>query len=328
MNSIKEAQPLVVIAHPSGRLCNRLWLYANFIGNCCEYGYGLSNIAFYEYAEYFENLKDNLFCRYPAQHGRTYKSRFRQLLFKWASIPLRAVSAMNVRSTPISSHLDIRHYKGSERTFDLRGAEWESALGKRVVVVKGLEFRDWESLLKYRREILNFLAPRSRYIDAAMALAKSARMDSKCILCGIHIRQGDYLQYKSGSWYYSTEQYVAKMQEFSELFSNIRPVRFIVCSDECLPQGAFQGLSVTFGSGQFVEDMMTLSQCDYILGAPSTYSAWASFYGDVPLRFLFDQAPLTEESFIPVAERIRRHLDLKAKLGENLSHTGLLETCL
>lgn len=30
-------------------------------------------------------------------------------------------------------------------------------------------------------------------------------------------------------------------------------------------------------------DLYALSQCNYIIGPPSTFNAWASFIGDVPL---------------------------------------------
>jgi hypothetical protein len=32
--------------------------------------------------------------------------------------------------------------------------------------------------------------------------------------------------------------------------------------------------------------MYALASCDYIVGPPSTFSLWASFYGQVPLCFL------------------------------------------
>ncbi|HBG05921.1 MAG: hypothetical protein A2075_04065 [Geobacteraceae bacterium GWC2_58_44] len=323
----QRAQPLVVVAHPSGRLCNRLWLFANFIGNSCEYGYDLANIAFYEYAEHFENLKDDLFCRFPPRPGTTSGRYLRRLLFELVRWPLRAFSTIRLVSTPVHSHVDIRRYRGAERAFDLRGVEWLSALRKRVVFVEGLEFRDWESLVKYRREILEFLAPKTSYVGAAMMLVGKARAGTECVLCGIHMRRGDYKRHKSGLWFYSIEQYAAKMREVQELFGSPKPVRFLVCSDESLHQDAFQGLPVAFGSGRFMEELLALSQCDMILGPPSSFSAWASFYGDVPLRFLFDLAPLTPDSFIPVVERLRRRTDSAAKRGDTLPHSGFLELC-
>lgn len=34
------------------------------------------------------------------------------------------------------------------------------------------------------------------------------------------------------------------------------------------------------------EDLFSLSKADYIIGPPSTFSAWASLYGTVPLYFI------------------------------------------
>lgn len=318
---------MVIIANRAGRLSNRLWLFANFIGNSCAYGYSLANTAFYEYAEHFENLKENLMCRYPQQSGWPCNSYVRWLLFALIYAQLRIFSKAGVKSSLFHSHIDIRHYRGAERAFDLCGVEWEYALRKRIVFVEGLEFRDWASLINYRREILDFLAPRSVYINAANALTAKARAVSECNLCGIHMRFGDYKQYKSGQWFYSIEQYVAKMREFEKLFRSLKPVRFLVCSDKNIPQDAFQGLPVTFSSGHFMEDQMALSQCDFIFGPPSTFAAWASFCGDVPLCFLFDLKPLTREFFIPITERLRRHMDLATQHGEKFPHIGFLELC-
>jgi hypothetical protein len=36
------------------------------------------------------------------------------------------------------------------------------------------------------------------------------------------------------------------------------------------------------GPGHFIEDLYALASCDYIIGPPSTFSQWASFYGNVP----------------------------------------------
>ncbi|MCS6783545.1 MAG: hypothetical protein NZ482_10320, partial [Gloeomargarita sp. SKYG98] len=60
------------------------------------------------------------------------------------------------------------------------------------------------------------------------------------------------------------------------------------CSDENLiPQGHhFSGLPVHWGTGHIIEDLYGLAECDYLIATPSTYSGWASFYGQVPIYFL------------------------------------------
>jgi hypothetical protein len=35
-----------------------------------------------------------------------------------------------------------------------------------------------------------------------------------------------------------------------------------------------------------VGDLYALARCDYIMGPPSTYTQWASFYGNQPLYHL------------------------------------------
>jgi hypothetical protein len=48
----------------------------------------------------------------------------------------------------------------------------------------------------------------------------------------------------------------------------------------------FAGLNVTFGTGDLIEDMYAFASCDYLIGAPSTFTMWASFYGKVPLNVI------------------------------------------
>jgi hypothetical protein len=60
-------------------------------------------------------------------------------------------------------------------------------------------------------------------------------------------------------------------------------VAFLVCSDEPRSFGEFPGLTVGFGTDSPVSDIYALAQCDYILGPKSTFSQWASFYGEKPL---------------------------------------------
>jgi len=43
---------------------------------------------------------------------------------------------------------------------------------------------------------------------------------------------------------------------------------------------------VTFGTGDLIEDMYAFARCDYLIGPPSTFTLWASFYGCVPLNLI------------------------------------------
>jgi hypothetical protein len=77
-------------------------------------------------------------------------------------------------------------------------------------------------------------------------------------------------------------QYTAWMRELADQIPGQR-VSFLVCSDEPRRQEEFPGLSVGFGPGFPMGDLYALAKCDYILGPLSSFSQWASFYGNKPL---------------------------------------------
>jgi hypothetical protein len=50
------------------------------------------------------------------------------------------------------------------------------------------------------------------------------------------------------------------------------------------------GLDVHPGPGHLVADLAALSGCDWLLGPPSSFSAWAAFAGNRPLLVVEDPA--------------------------------------
>jgi hypothetical protein len=77
------------------------------------------------------------------------------------------------------------------------------------------------------------------------------------------------------------------MHELAEQFPGHK-VAFLVCSDEPRHEQEFPGLAVGFGPDSPVGDLYALAQCDCIFGPISTFSQWASFYGNKPLFLLND----------------------------------------
>ena len=72
--------------------------------------------------------------------------------------------------------------------------------------------------------------------------------------------------------------------------------------------GAVRGLpgaqEVRRAGGSELEDLYTLAACDLIVGPRSTYSGWASLYGDVP-RYVIE-----DPDAIPAAEAFEVHYGL------------------
>ena len=105
------------------------------------------------------------------------------------------------------------------------------------------------------------------------------------VIIGVHLRQGDYRTWKQGQYFFPPERYATWMRELAAQFPG-RKVAFFVCSDEPRQASEFTGLTVAIGAGPPVVDLYALAGCDYVLGPPSSFSQWASFYGNEPLLFL------------------------------------------
>ena len=76
------------------------------------------------------------------------------------------------------------------------------------------------------------------------------------------------------------------MLRFEDIYGS-NNVQFLICSNESVPDYLLEYKSRVFLNGSTMEDLYTLAQCDIIVGPPSTFSEWASFYGSKD-RLVFD----------------------------------------
>jgi hypothetical protein len=171
-----------------------------------------------------------------------------------------------------------------------------------ILVVCGWLFRDHSALQKHARAIRPLFTPISSHrsrVDAAIAQAR-ANAD---LLVGVHIRRGDYRTFRGGRFFFEFDQYADLMRKVSSTLGHQKRVAFLICSDESIPMDRFCGMNTFLGSGHVIEDMYSLAKCDLLMGPQSTFSAWASFYGSVPLYVIeHPQEEPRPESFRPFHE--------------------------
>lgn len=176
---------------------------------------------------------------------------------------------------------------GNEESTDISSKEFSMQIkGKSVVLVQGWLFLNQKNLIKHADIVRRALSPLEEYENKATEIMREARKSCK-VLIGVHIRQKDYATFMDGRYFYSIKQYTNLMAEVSQLFPE-NEVGFIIFSDTVQVVSDFNVFNVFFGSGHLIEDLISLSLCDYIIGPPSTYSTWASFYGSVPLYHIED----------------------------------------
>jgi hypothetical protein len=268
---------MIIIARNYGQLGNRLFLYAHLIAAAEEYGIELANPCFAEYAHLFPATAADLWCRYPAKSSHTQPSlRRRQVLAKAIYLSTKTLATLGLTRYPVP----IKRLKG-EQTCDLASHEFAEAVRHRHLLVQGWLFRSNPLAHKHleviRRHFQIQLENQAR-VDHLIAQLRS-KAD---IIVGVHIRHGDYVNFMGGRYFFSVQQYVAAMRNIADQFPH-QKVAFLVCSNAKLDPGVFGELNVRLGLGHISEDLYSFAAADLLIGPPSTYTGWASFYGDVPL---------------------------------------------
>jgi hypothetical protein len=286
---------MIVISRSYGQLGNRLFLYGHLIAAAAEYGVTLSNPCFAEYAHLFPATANDLWCRYPVEPlpDRIPSQRIRKLVSKSTYLAARSLSLVGLSRGPVR----VIRLKGEE-TCDLGGHDFAAAAWSGHVMAQGWLFRSERLIQKHVdkvRDHFRIAESNQRVVDRLIASLR----DQSDVVVGIHVRQGDYATFMDGRYFYSVSQYVEIMRTIIDQLAP-RRVAFLVCGNGELNPRDFTGLRVRFGSGEMIEDLYALSAVDLLVGPPSTFTGWASFYGDVPLAMIESaDEPIDARSLLP-----------------------------
>lgn len=274
---------MIIIADKAGQLGNKIALFAHFISYSIKHDIRVYNFSLEDDAELFETTHKDLFCRFPNHNSLIKPSLFlRKMIYNFH---YRLANYLYRRGYN-SSLIKVMNLKINE-SISLDDSEYISVINNTaVVMIKGYEYRHLSAFKENADVIRKYFTPRKCYLDNISELMKTIR--SKCdVVVGVHIRQGDYAKFMNGSWYYTTKQYVEIMRQLQSLFQRKR-VGFLVCSNEPQKNDDFAEFIYEFGTNVVIEDLYSLSQCDYIVGPPSSFNSWAAFYGKVPILYLSD----------------------------------------
>ena len=276
----------VLVARPEGQLGNRIFQAAAFQAAAWERGFAVLNPALGPYAEFFPALAEDFFCR-PGQE---------LLMARWRLLFCRTLDALTSRLLyPVwaaggCTVLDIAaSHDGSEEDYDLCGEEFQRILSRhRLVVAKGWKFRAHAALKSRRDEVVRLFTPHSGIraeVERHIAQARSG-----CdILVGLHVRRGDYANWLGGKFFYGLDAYTDWLKAANALWPG-KKVGFLICSNETVDDLLrLNGVSASAGPGAPITDLYALAACDFLIGPPSTFTLWASYYGGAPLHMLVEK---------------------------------------
>ena len=262
-----------ILCDAPGQTCNRLWSYVATIAECVAKKKHMM-ILFFDYTiDDYPNFKNCRFIYFPL-----YQKWFLNKKNGWNKFKgLTWKATHNIKLDKI--YFFFGAYKG-----------WNTKTNTTYIA-------------EAKSEIIHIFTPRKEIVDEATTLINEIRKKSDIII-GVHIRQGDYKEWNNGRFFFSLEQYHQFMIRVKTLYST-KNVSFFICSDENVSINCFTRC-ICYSHNKSTTptlDLYTLSLCDKIIGPFSTFSRWASFYGNTPLCFLENvNQQFTENSFSPIVD--------------------------
>lgn len=250
----------MIFSRDKSQMCNNLLQFAHVYAWAREHNRSVMSMRFsYKYP--FFRISDSRYVSFP--------------MYLFA----KCMAALRILPTASFKHAECDHQ-----------ALEQMMLRNRNIVVSGWFVRFYDLFLKYRDEICDLFAVKPEYsgpVKAKMTQCEEGTHD--IVRLGVHIRRGDYAVWKDGIYCYSDEKYADYVSTFAAMFKDKNIHVYLSTNDASVTREKYSELlsadniHVHILGGSPAEDLYMLSECDYIIGAPSTFSLVASMYRDIPL---------------------------------------------
>lgn len=278
----------VVILQTSGNeLANQLWNYASIYAYALERGYKLENPSFFEYGNYFLMPASNplfkamffsLFTNYTGRKSAFRRKIWRKLYFWYAHIVLWFFSTHCI----VYKDADNKpYYLPPTKESHGKLGELEKAGGN--IYFDSWLFRNPVGLEKYRLEIKKYFQPQKDIQELVNKNVRNLR-NAYTTIIGIHIRQDDYATWRGGNYLIPQKRVREIIDEYLKVNNkDPKTIYFAITSDGPIDKELFADLNIFISKENAVHDLFLLASTDLIIGSNSTFGAFASYYGNIPL---------------------------------------------
>lgn len=277
---------VIIVQHGGGELANQLWNFISIYAYCLERGYECRNYSFFEYGSFFDipvrNRLISLIFFLPLRgfSGRRSAKRVKFLRLLYKLCYAKPITYLRSKQLISSQNTEKKVYYLPPTASSIELAEVEKRSD--TLYTTGWLFRNPEGIIKYRTQIVDYFKP-NKNIRNSIETTLSALRGSYRNIIGVHIRQGDYAVYKDGEYLVPQERIRKILDEYlAESAISKTETFFLITSDGRIDTTLFQDLNFSVSKKSPVEDMMTLAQCDAILGSNSSFGNFAAYYGNVP----------------------------------------------
>lgn len=249
------------IIQAKGQTCNQFWIYSHYFAESIVTGEKIFILAPDIEIRNYPNLSEQKFVSYPFYSEFLLKFIPNRRYTKFLNLVFANKFSIKILKIILNVFPNVEYIEGNMQDFTSQYWHGQSKSLKDI-------YRPIDSVTKKVNDFFRL---------------KEARYD---LIVGVHIRRGDYEYWQGGKFYYSNKQYLKVMQQVEKNLPG-KKVGFLVCSNEIIDLSTFIKNNIfILKEGSAAIDLYSLSLCNYLIGPPSSFSAWASFYGGVPLYFI------------------------------------------
>ena len=269
---------LIIICDNYGRLGNRLHLFAQMIIFSKTNNYIIWMPGFNEYNEYFQNIKNK-----PLYGAMQYPI---PRIFSSEQI-LNALNRIYIIVSKIPKNFaltTLSFYKFDD------GSPWETIqkFDSKCTLFKGFVFQEYtlDNLIA-RNDITKMFTPKNTFNKEIIDPISKLKIKNDYI-CGVLIRQTDYRTWNNGKYFFTTEEYGKIINNLNIHLQDLK-VGYFIATDEEQPIDFLQNLDRIIRVGHPIQNLYTLSHCDFLIGPPSSFIGWSSLYGRKHLFTIYDK---------------------------------------
>jgi len=262
---------MIVSANCSGQMCNNIYYFVNTLATALELQHDFTS----------------LFSQSILRFSDTHPDAIKGISIRCLNLPFRKiVDGVHGLLCRLPGQREKDYV--TNRTARLERLRRFHRLFP--VILWNWNFRNPAAVAKHRDEICRYLKIKDSFCQRGATVVSKARETSGTVV-GVHFRRGDYRDVENGNWCFSDEDFAKFMRDFIQSHGSGKSVAFVIVSNEPVNANFFsqQGFNVFVASGRPEEDIYTLSLCDYIMGPPSSFSWFASYYGNKPRLRIFDR---------------------------------------
>jgi hypothetical protein len=261
---------MILLHQKYGQMANRIILISHFAATSLDTGVRVKIYNFNEYKDLFDlsylNKLDKISIGKIPWINKIIISLIYRFLKKY-----KKIAFINLHEINEDHNVEFDIY---DFVINNRG---------KLIIPEGWGFRNHEGIKRHANKIRAIFSPN----ETTLKMISQYKQKKSDILIAMHLRRGDYKEYLNGKYYYSFDEYLSLLKHIENLFTDFNH-KIIIFSNEKTPSEIGLRKNVVIGPGQAINDFFLMSQCNYIIGPPSTFSLVASFLGQNKFYHVID----------------------------------------